>query len=137
MDLLIGYLTTTYKLEDGSQTIGLRIGVDSEQAQAWMVAGSVSRLAFISAENPRSEILTKQENAALVLQMADRLRDSWLRSWPAAGVPAGSDWDVERGFFVECDLAAAMRLAAEFEQNAIVMVERGLCPALVICRKLV
>ena len=137
MDHIQGYLTTTYTLEGGSQTIGLRIGVESAQAQAWMAAGGVSRLAFISAENPRSEVLTKQENAERMQQMAERLRESNLRFWPAAGVPDSTDWEVERAFFVECDLAAALRLAAEFEQNAIVMVESGLCPALVICRNLV
>lgn len=136
MDYIYGYINTTYRLEDGSQVIDLRIGTASHQAVAWMEAKGVQRVAFISAENPRSEVLPKQENAERMQRMAERLRESNLRYWPAAGVPDSTDWEVERAFFVECDLAAALRLAHEFEQNAVVIVESGLCPALVICRNL-
>lgn len=137
MDLIHGYLTTTYALEDGDQVVGLRIGTESHQARAWMQSHGVHHMAFISAENPRSEVLAPQQNAERVRLMSARLQQLGLPSWPAEGIPDSPDWLPERGFFIDCGLAVVMRLAVEFEQNAVVMVEEGLPPALVICRRLV
>ena len=117
------YAGTSYLvLADGSE-IAARIAETSDELDAFLAAQGAGRGVFITAANPMSKPRSAEENQAANRRLAERL--TGYRVFPHVGQSDESGWR-EDGFFV-LDIAtpAAVALAEEFEQFAIVVAEAG------------
>lgn len=111
----------------------LRVGERNDAMDALLAKHGVSGAAYLSAANPRSERLPELHNAArfAVLEAAVRKTGRFYVHGEARD-PQGA-WPAEQGLLVlgiGCEEAAA--LGRTFEQNAIVYIERGKAPELVL-----
>jgi Protein of unknown function (DUF3293) len=122
---ITSYLATDYVVLDGGQEIIVRIGQANSQLDALLDAHRARHGVFITAHNPRSEPQSATINDAANERMRRGLAERGLVTLPHIGRSPVGDW-IEHGFFV-LDLApaGALVLAAEFEQFAIVVCERG------------
>jgi hypothetical protein len=112
----------------------LRIREPSPRLDALLAAEGATAAAYITAANPRSEQKTDAEN-----ESAGATLDELLAS---AGYPryAGEARDPENRRAAEASVLVigiyrdnAVTLARIFGQNAIVLIEKGKAPELVIC----
>jgi hypothetical protein len=119
------YLATDYVVLDGGREIVIRIGQSNPQLDALLDAHAARHGVFITAHNPRSEPQPDSVNQAANDAMRRILAERGLVALPHIGRSPDGDW-IEHGFFViGLEPADALSLAAEFEQFAIVLTERG------------
>jgi hypothetical protein len=132
------YRATTYWVEPSTvPRFGLRCGERSELLDRILSEAGVRTWAFISACNPGSKRLDAAANAARMARLADAVRDSGLRSIAGVGIgdadhAMAGGWPAEPSLLVlGIDEAAAIALAKQFEQNAILAGTIGGHPTLI------
>jgi Protein of unknown function (DUF3293) len=122
---IASYLATDYVVLDGGREIVIRIGQSNPQLDSLLDAHATRRGVFITAHNPRSEPRPDSVNQAANDAMRRMLAERGLVALPHIGRSPDGDW-IEHGFFVlDLDPADALSLAAEFDQLAIILTERG------------
>jgi hypothetical protein len=90
-----------------------------------------STYAFITSSNPRSKVLSKADNLARGRKFQLRLKELALDFMPAAAHDPTGKWQVEKGVFLfNVDTEVVLKLAAAWEQNAVVVGVRGGAPGL-------
>ncbi len=118
--LLNAYLKTEYRV-DGPPSFSIRVGRNHTDLDAYLLAAGVSSWAFITAENPGSQLLSDEQNRVRTLRFIKSLQISGLRYLPGRGIPDDQNWKTENSFFIPgIARQIAIDLAKEFDQNAIV-----------------
>lgn len=112
----------------------LRIGRRCAALDALLEAHGAAAAAFVTAANPRGERLTPEQNAAAAAALEASVVQPFLRG--EGRDPAGS-WPAEPSLLIiGIARGEAEALARAWRQNALVFVERGGAPELVLLAKL-
>ena len=112
----------------------LKIGQRSAALDALLEAQGATSAAFVTAANPRGERRSNEENrtalAALEASLAHPV-------YPGEGIDPEGGWPAEPSLLViGVPRGEAEALGRAFRQNAIVYIEKGAAPELVMLRKL-
>ena len=92
----------------------------------------VATAAFVTAANPGSEPRSKDENAAALAHLDRVVAASGYDSHPGEGREPDGTWSEPSRLVLGIDRASAEALGRRFGQNAIVFVEQGRAPELVL-----
>jgi uncharacterized protein len=129
--LIESYERALYALEAGTL---LRIGVHSPGLEQLLATHGASTAAFVTAANPRGEARPHAENEAAMAALRASLALPWL---PGEGRDPEGRWRAEPSLLVlGIARADAEALGRRLEQNAIVFIERGRTPELVLLRRM-
>jgi putative PIN family toxin of toxin-antitoxin system len=130
-ELIDSYERALYALDAGPV---LRIGVRDASLDRLLEAHGVEQAAFITSANPRGEERAQAINEAGMAALRESLAWRWL---PGEGRDPAGRWRAEPSVLVlGIPRAEAEALGRRLEQNAIVFVERGGAPELVLLRKM-
>jgi glycine/D-amino acid oxidase-like deaminating enzyme len=88
--------------------------------------------AFVTAANPRSQPRSKEENAAALAELDRQVAAAGHDSVPGEGREPDGTWAEPSRLVLGIDRAAAEALGRRFGQNAIVFIEKGRAPELVL-----
>ena len=129
--LAAAYLRARYRVESAEGPFTLRIGEYCTELQRWHERWAVSQSAFISAANPFSVPTDAEQNAAAHERLLKRLAMAGLHAVPGTGLDPDGRWIPERSVLVAgIAEASALRLAAAFNQYAIVFADADAVPRL-------
>ena len=134
-DLIAAYRGTRYAVlgVDGGTLAEARIGEHVPEVDAVLDAHGARSGVFVTAWNPRSEVTHDDVNADAHASMSLVFAERGLVALPHAGFGEDPAWRAEHGFFVlGVSEHQALEIAVEFEQNAVVVVERGQAARLVL-----
>lgn len=135
--LVQAYLHTHYRIHPSDTTEGftLRIGVASEALRALMSHFHRPSAVFITAYNPLGQALSDADNQVRHRLLAQELAQRSFPHWAGVGEGDAGDWPGEESFLaLGLELAAAQRLGAAHEQNAVVWAGPDAVPKLVLLR---
>lgn len=128
------YRRAIYVVPAGDSEIRFRIGEKCEESDALLQKRNAETFAFITAYNPRSEILSSEENESRHLEFVKLLSALRFHFLEGYGTSANEAWQREKSLFIfDISEEKATRLGEKFEQNAIVFGEKGNAPRLVRC----
>ena len=116
-ELMNAYLDTDYIVSDDPPLL-LRIGEASDDARIMLASLGVSTAAFMTAWNPRSELLSDSDNddrQANLLSEIEMRRLNYL-----VGYAEREDWREYSYLILGISRDEATALAGQFEQNAYV-----------------
>jgi hypothetical protein len=132
-ELLQAYRSTHYAVF-GEPELVLRIGEKSAALDALLEArGGKATAAFITAANPRSREKPDAENAIAAAALRRSLSDAGYDCMAGEGRDPEGKWKAEKSVLVlGMTREDALALARALDQNAIVFVERGKAPELVV-----
>jgi len=126
--LVEAYRNTRYALLDarGAIVAEARIDHGAPDVDAFLEAHGAASGVFITAWNPRSEATDGPVNDEAHARLVAHLGALGLTVVPHIGFGQDAAWRPEQGLFV-LDLAEAdaVAIAEAYEQNAIVIIERG------------
>ncbi|HMD58205.1 MAG TPA: DUF3293 domain-containing protein [Steroidobacteraceae bacterium] len=129
--LAASYLRALYRVDAAEGPFTLRIGEYCAPLQRWHERQAVNRSAFISAANPFSVPRDAQQNAATHERLLDELATAGFSAVPGTGLDPDGLWVPERSVLVAgIAKAEALRLAAAFNQYAIVFADADAVPRL-------
>jgi len=127
--LIQSYKRALYALDSGTV---LRIGVHDAGVDRLLEAHGIATAAFVTAANPRGEARTPAENEVAMAALQASLALPWLSG---EGRDPEGRWSPEPSLLVlGIARADAEVLGRRLEQNAIVFIERGRAPELVLLR---
>lgn len=133
-ELLAAYRETDYRV-GGDAPFVLRIGIASTALKALHERHGATCSAFLTAVNPRSQLLDARANAARQRTLARQLRHLGLHAIPGFSRHPDNDWPAEAGFLIlGLDETTARRIGRLREQNAIVHCGADAVPRLVLLR---
>lgn len=120
---------------DGIQTSGLdlvlKINQYNERIIPVLKQFSCDRAVFITAWNPRSMILSDEDNIERNNQLESILLSKELKYYKGAGQDPNNIWPSEESFFVlGLDDCLTQSLCNEFQQNAVVIIDLSGIPKL-------
>lgn len=136
-DLVEAYRTTNYEVFQSDRFEGfvLRIGRASPELLGLMKKYNRSSAAYITAWNPLGMALAAEENLSRNEELRQELTRRSLPHWAGQGKGTSGEWPGEDSFLIlGMDLAAAVRLANDAEQNAFVWVDKQGTPELVLLK---
>ena len=123
------YRATTYQLTVNGQQLPVRVGEPASELALHLAQIGAKRWAFLTAWNPRSEMLTGPENARLNAQLFQQLVGKNYS--PAIALPDDNSWPREPGFVIfDMPMPELLSLAEQFQQHAIVVGQGGDIPEL-------
>ena len=129
--LIESYERALYALDSGSV---LRIGVHDPDLDRLLATHGASTAAFVTAANPRGEARSWAQNEAAMAALQASLALPWL---PGEGRDPEGRWSPEPSLLVlGIARADAEALGRRLEQNAIVFIERGRAPELLLLRRM-
>ncbi len=128
--LVSAYLRTIYRVV--FPAFDISIGPLSDNVEQWLAHAGLETFAFITAANPKSRILTDNQNSmrneALFRELKRRIRAS---PHPAVHRSKNGDWPEEKSWWAPgLAPADAIDLGRRFEQNALVFWTKGENPKL-------
>ena len=130
--LVQGYMNTEYRVLKPQITI--KIGAINLKLNELLMDNNAFYYAFITAENPYSNILDTVQNAQLMSQLANDLSNLKLVFLDGIGIDPLGNWDGENSFLVlDLHPLAAIELARKYQQNAIVVGALGEMATLEVC----
>jgi len=133
-DLEVAYKQTAYKVYNNQDNYVIRIDELNDFFSAFCHQLNITNWAVITAYNPYSKECLPEENDMNNLRLKAVLEEMGLTVLEADGVPADSNWDIEKSYFVyNLSLDIAKIIGKQFEQNAIVYGEYGKEARLVWC----
>jgi hypothetical protein len=126
------YSAAIYRI-DGRPPIDMMVGVPSTAVVALMTRYGAISAVFVTACNPFGQVLPDEENENRQRALCAHVARLGLHALPGAGLDATGQWRPEASLFV---LAATRDIAdtlmRTFEQNAVVWVEEGDAPRLML-----
>ena len=126
-DLLKAYLTTNYIFED----FNLRINENHDAFRKYCEERKISSWAFLTAWNPQSKALSKEDNLMRNFELTEDLANYDY----TLGFGKGDDWPAEESFFIpNIDFEKAMTLAQKYDQAAFVYGTHESLPQLILCK---
>jgi putative PIN family toxin of toxin-antitoxin system len=130
-DLIESYERALYALDSG---VVLRVGVREPGLERLLERHGAATAAFVTAANPRGEAQDPALNEAAMAALRSSLSPPWL---PGEGRDPEGGWRAEPSVLVlGMTRADAEALGRRLEQNAIVFVEKGRAPELVLLRRM-
>src|SRR5262245_55058717 len=113
--------------------IVLRIGEPCPALDVLMEAEAVDCAAFVTAHNPRGQPADEAADRAAHGELLAATKQAGLWCYAGEGTDPASEWKPEQSLLiVGIPRAEAEALGRRFRQNAIVFVERGKAPELVL-----
>ena len=121
-----------YGNRDGSAPdLLFRIGEPSPELDEMLDENEAKSAAFISAANPFGEPASEAENDNAYRALCNLASD--YLCFAGEGRDPADEWPAERSLLVlDLPLDEARRIGAAFSQNAIVFIEKGRAPELVV-----
>ena len=130
-DLIRAYEQALYVLEGGTV---LRIGEPSAALESLLAVQGAGTAAFVTAANPRGE---RRSHAANEAAMSELLATLAWPHLPGEGRDPEGRWSPEPSvLLVGISRPDAEALGRRLEQNAIVFIEKGAAPELVLLRRM-
>ncbi|MCC6812157.1 MAG: DUF3293 domain-containing protein [Deltaproteobacteria bacterium] len=118
------YERTSYRVCHHSRTLTIRIGVTALEIEPLLGKRERTWL-HVTAWNPRSKKLSKRENDARQAALEQLLLSLGHRVLPGWGVSENGKWFERHCFAAGVSRERALLIGRLFEQNAIVVGERG------------
>lgn len=113
--------------------VALRIGESSDALDALLEDAGVDTAAFVTAANPRGMPADPEDNALSTEALLVAQREAGYACVPGAGGDPRGEWPSEPSVLVlGISRREAEILGRSYEQNAIVFVERGGAPELIL-----
>ena len=106
------YRDSTYWVDHPAGRFPMRIGEPCAPLQALLHAHGAITWAFVTACNPRSQLLPPAENAARHARLLSRLRQSAWPTFPGHSVSDQGEWLEHSLLILGIDDAAALALGA-------------------------
>lgn len=129
---LDAYRAAIYRI-DGTPPIDMKIGVRNPALIALLETHEADSAVFVTACNPFSHVLPPEANATRQRALAARIAQWGLRALSGAGIDPLRVWTAEDSLLVlGATQASADALLTEFEQHAVVMVDRVNPPCLLL-----
>ncbi len=124
-ELLNHYKNTDYWFQVGAEEIILSIGQKNRDFDRLCEHFDFTTGTFITASNPQSQLLTKEENRIRNEQLATHLKKiSQIYCFSGAGQDRNKQWPPEASFMVlGLYQETAIDLAQEYQQNALVWIQ--------------
>jgi len=130
-DLIESYERAVYALDSG---MVLRVGVRDCRLDRLLEHHGAAAAAFVTAANPRGEAQDPASNEAAMAALRGSLALPWL---PGEGRDPEGRWRAEPSVLVlGMTRVEAEALGRRLEQNAIVFLEKGRAPELVLLRRM-
>lgn len=130
-ELLAAYRATDFVVFDGQEQWVLHVGVASPRVDALLDRHDATRATIVTAFNPRSRVLPSEANKARHQSLVRLLEEQGLAFLLGEGRDPGGQWVAETECIVfGISLAEGLEIARRFEQNAVVVIERGKAPRL-------
>ena len=127
------YLKTTYTTE--KPKLSIKIGEINPELHVFLFDNNSIFWSFISACNPYSTILSDEENELRHQALIEKANAMNLRFQEGLGVPSDENWKAEKSLLIlDISKEDAVKLAKEFDQNAIVFGRLNQAPELVFCK---
>lgn len=134
-DLLAAYLRTEYRASTDNGDVVLRIGEPSMELARLFASTGKSGVAFITAENPFSQALPAEENAARQAALRSDLTALGATIYEGEGRGEDPSWPAEASFLVVgLTRDQACELGRNYQQNAVVWTEFGVATQLELLR---
>ena len=119
----------------GEDELVLRIGEPSARLDALLDSVGAPCAAFVTAANPRSEPHSKAENAILNLALLKLVDSAGYPRYEGEGRSPDGKWREPSTLVIGIFRENAEALGRLFSQNAIVFIERGKAPELVLLQQ--
>jgi hypothetical protein len=116
----------------GSPDLVLRIGQANPDLDELLAAEGALTAAFISAANPRGKAMSAWENEIANAALVKSQTEAGFACYEGEGRSPDGSWTERSVLVVGISREDAETVGRKFEQNAIVFVERGLLPELVL-----
>ena len=131
-DLLSAYEAADYVVFADPELV-LRIGEPSPRLDALLEHEGATTAVYITAANPRGERRPAADNASAVSTLDELVAAAGYPSYPGEGRDPDGRWEAEPSrLVIGIYRANAEALGRLFGQNAIVFVEKGAAPELVV-----
>ncbi|WP_321793174.1 nitrile hydratase accessory protein [Caballeronia sp. J97] len=129
---LDAYRAAIYRI-DAQPDVAMKIGVANPDAVSLLDKHGVESAVFVTAFNPFGRVLTREENAVRQRALVEHVGQMGLRALPGEGIDPMNGWVAEASLFVlGATRETADALMIEFEQNAVVHVDRAGVPRLLL-----
>ena len=129
--LLSAYQSSDYVVH-GSPELVLKIGEPSRRLDELLEKEGATTAAFLTAANPRSERRSSAENAAALATLDELIATAGYPSRPGEGREPDGGWVEPSRLVIGIYRENAEKLGRAFGQNAIVFVEKGRAPELLV-----
>jgi hypothetical protein len=131
-DLLAAYTNALYVVF-GAPDLVIRIGEPNDVLDAVMDEEGADTAAFLTAANPGGELQEKRANELSCAALHQALADAGYACFLGEGRDPEGDWPPEPSVLaVGISRREAAVIGRSYEQNAIVFIERGKAPELVV-----
>jgi hypothetical protein len=131
-DLLAAYQQALYVVH-GAPELVIRIGEPNEDLDALLEADGLETAAYLTAANPGGVLQTKMDNELSRAALHQVLADAGYLCYVGEGRDPEGDWPAEPSILaLGISRHEAMVIGRSYEQNAIVYIERGKVPELVV-----
>lgn len=111
------YRATNYVVDDRSVRFTIRLDEGNAGLREFLTAHGAHSWAFLTAYNPYSRTVPDDVNIVRQAELTEELEQEGYEYYRGRGV--GDDWEEPSLFVVDINRSAAMAIAQEFEQNAI------------------
>jgi hypothetical protein len=116
-DFIEAYNNTNYMIP--IEDIIIRIGEENTKLDALLKKHNANSYAFITAHNPKSVVLSEEENNIRHNQLKQCIKDYLY--WEGEGIGSDPAWKPEKSLLIlAITKADAMKIGTKFEQNAII-----------------
>jgi len=133
--LIENYTHADYRIGTAADCITLKIDQYSEPLAQFLVTLNQSCAAIISAYNPYSQLVSDEENVAAHESLRHILTCHAHQGIESVHTDPAGVWPAEKSFFIPgIDIHSAKSLGQQFNQNAIVWIDRDAIPRLVLLR---
>jgi hypothetical protein len=133
--LIANYTHADYRIGTAADCITLKIDQYSEPLAQFLVTLNQSCAAIISAYNPYSQLVSDEENVAAHESLRHILTCHAYQGIESVHTDPTGVWPAEKSFFIPgIDIHSAKSLGQQFNQNAIVWIDRDAIPRLVLLR---
>lgn len=133
-DQLIAYRKTSYWIELPGAYLKLRTDQNAPDLDRYLAEHGDQSWAFITAYNPRSQLMPPTQNRQRLEQMVEDLKRQGYSLLPGVGVGDDGLWPPETSVLVlNISREAAQRLGCEYGQNALLFGTIGQKVELVCC----
>ncbi len=130
--VLQAYLNTTYSTKNPE--LAIKIGELNQPLNVFLFDNNSFTWAFVSASNPFSSILSKDENNLRHEALIQKTKSMKWRFCEGVGNPSDESWKAEKSLLIlDISKKEAIELGKEFNQNAIVFGRLSQAPELVFC----
>lgn len=133
--LIQSYIAAHYQACNDSSTLTLHIGQHCEPLSRLMKTFGMQCALYITAYNPYSQPQHTETNLAANHQLLNRLSYHSNHIFEGKSLDSRGEWPAEPSFLaIGIDLVTSRILGRQFSQNAIVWVDKGATPKLILLR---